>query len=76
MGVGNLEKGGGMKYQGVDLHKRYATISVRDEAGAEVKFMRARAGMSGYVGALGAICSRNCGVLTRPGKTKGRATVR
>ncbi len=42
-----------MKYHGVDLHKRYATISVRDEAGAEVKFLRAQADMSRYVVSLG-----------------------
>ncbi len=42
-----------MNYHGVDLHKKYATISVRDEAGAEVKFLRAQSDMSGYVGSLG-----------------------
>jgi len=30
-----------MKYHGVDLHKKYATISVRDEGGTEEKFLRA-----------------------------------
>jgi hypothetical protein len=53
MGVANLEKGGGMKYHGVDPHKRCATISVRDEAGAEVKFLRAQADMSRYMESLG-----------------------
>jgi len=42
-----------MRYHGLDLHKRYATISVRDEAGAEVRFLRAQADMSKYVGSLG-----------------------
>ncbi len=41
-----------MRYHGVDLHKRYATVSVRDEAGAEVKFLRAQADLKEYVASL------------------------
>ncbi len=29
-----------MRYYGVDLHKKYATISVRDEGGTEESFVR------------------------------------
>ena len=42
-----------MKYHGVDLHKKYATISVRNEAGTEEKFVRAQADIKGYVSSLG-----------------------
>jgi hypothetical protein len=35
-----------MRYHGVDLHKKYATISVRNEGGAEEKFVRAQADMT------------------------------
>jgi transposase len=41
-----------MKYHGVDLHKKYATISVRDEAGTEVRFVRAQADIKSYVATL------------------------
>ena len=50
---GFIEKGGGMRYHGVDLHKKYATISVRNEAGTEEKFVRAQADIKGYVTSLG-----------------------
>ena len=33
--LGLIEKGGDMKHHRVDLHKKYATISVRNEAGTE-----------------------------------------
>lgn len=42
-----------MRYHGVDLHKKYATISVRNETGAEEKFIRAQADIMGYVAGLG-----------------------
>jgi transposase len=42
-----------MKYHGVDLHKKYATISVRDEGGKEQSFARAQADIQGYVASLG-----------------------
>ncbi len=42
-----------MRYHGVDLHKKYATISVRNEAGTEEKFVRAQADIKGYVTSLG-----------------------
>jgi transposase len=42
-----------MKYHGVDLHKKYATISMRNEAGTEEKFVRAQADIKGYVASLG-----------------------
>ena len=42
-----------MKYHGMDLHKKYATISVRNEEGAEEKFVRAQADIKGYVASLG-----------------------
>ncbi len=42
-----------MKYHGVDLHKKYATISVRNEAGTEERFVRAQADIQGYVASLG-----------------------
>jgi hypothetical protein len=48
-----IEEGGDMKYHGVDLHKKYATISVRNEEGTEEKFVRAQADMKGYVSSLG-----------------------
>jgi transposase len=41
-----------MKYHGVDLHKKYATISVRDESGTEQCFVRAQADIRGYVSSL------------------------
>jgi transposase len=42
-----------MKYHGVDLHKKYATISVRDEAGNEERFVRAQHDIGAYVSGLG-----------------------
>ena len=42
-----------MKYHGVDLHKKYATVSVRNEEGTEEKFVRAQADIKGYVSTLG-----------------------
>ena len=42
-----------MRYHGVDLHKKYATISVRNEAGTEEKFVRAQADIKSYVATLG-----------------------
>ncbi len=42
-----------MRYHGVDLHKKYATISVRNEEGSEEKFVRAQADIKGYVASLG-----------------------
>ena len=42
-----------MRYHGVDLHKKYATISVRNEEGTEEKFVRAQADIKGYVSSLG-----------------------
>lgn len=49
-----------MNYHGVDLHKNYATISVRDEAGKEQSFARAQADLPGYLAKLG---SQDAGVL-------------
>jgi transposase len=42
-----------MKYHGVDLHKKYATISVRSEEGTEEKFVRAQTDIKSYVSGLG-----------------------
>ena len=42
-----------MKYHGVDLHKKYATVSVRNEEGTEEKFVRAQVDIRGYVQSLG-----------------------
>ena len=42
-----------MRYHGVDLHKKYVTISVRNEEGTEEKFVRARSDIKGYVESLG-----------------------
>lgn len=42
-----------MKYHGIDLHKKYATISVRDEAGNEERFLRAQYDIGAYVSTLG-----------------------
>jgi transposase len=41
-----------MRYHGVDLHKRYATVSVRDESGAQKAFMGREYDIGGYVGRL------------------------
>ena len=48
-----------MRYHGVDLHKKYATISVRNEEGIEEKFVRAQADIKGYVPAW-AVRTRWC----------------
>jgi transposase len=37
----------------VDLHKKYATISVRNEVGTEEQFTRTQTDIKGYVGSLG-----------------------
>jgi transposase len=42
-----------MKYHGVDLHKKYATISVREEGGKEQSFLRAQVDIQGYISSLG-----------------------
>ena len=42
-----------MRYHGVDLHKKYITISVRNEKGTEEKFVRAQADINAYVASLG-----------------------
>jgi len=41
-----------MRYHGVDLHKKYATVSVRDESGAQIAFMGREFDIEGYVGRL------------------------
>jgi transposase len=38
----------------MDLHKRFAAVSVRDEAGAEVRYLARVTDVAGYVGTLGA----------------------
>ncbi len=42
-----------MRYHGVDLHKAYVTVSVRDERGQEVAFMAREPNIRGYVASLG-----------------------
>lgn len=42
-----------MRYHGVDLHKRYATVSVRDGSGEEVQQVPRERDFSGYVEDLG-----------------------
>lgn len=42
-----------MRYHGMDLHKRFAAVSVRDEAGSEVRYLARVTDVSGYVGTLG-----------------------
>ena len=42
-----------MRYHGMDLHKKYSTISVRNEEGTEEKFVRAQEDIKGYVASLG-----------------------
>ena len=41
-----------MRYHGVDLHKRYATVSVRDEAGGQIAFIGREFDIAAYVGRL------------------------
>lgn len=41
-----------MRYHGVDLHKKYVTVSVRDEAGAQIAFMGRELDIAAYVGRL------------------------
>lgn len=43
-----------MRYHGVDLHKRYATISVRDDSGEEVGYVAREAKFKDWVEELGA----------------------
>ncbi len=43
-----------MKYHGVDLHKKYATVSVRDEAGEQIKFTARQFDIQAYVEKLNA----------------------
>ncbi len=43
-----------MRYHGVDLHKKYVTVSVRDETGAQIAFMGRETDITGYVGRLSA----------------------
>jgi transposase len=43
-----------MRYHGVDLHKRYCTISVREEGGQEISFIRRHEAFGSYVAQLGA----------------------
>jgi hypothetical protein len=42
-----------MRYRGVELHKRYAGISVRDEEGAEARFVPRERDFAGWVEELG-----------------------
>jgi transposase len=41
-----------MRYHGVDLHKKYVTVSIRDDAGAQIAFMGREYDLAGYVGRL------------------------
>lgn len=43
-----------MRYHGVDLHKKYVTVSVRDEDGGQIAFMLREYSIEGYVGKLNA----------------------
>jgi transposase len=43
-----------MRYHGVDLHKRFAAISVRDEVGEQVRYAAREANFAEYVASLGA----------------------
>jgi len=42
-----------MTYHGVDLHKSYATISVRDESGKAIRFLAHEANFGRYIEGLG-----------------------
>jgi transposase len=42
-----------MRYHGIDLHKGSAAISVRDEAGHELRYLAKVSDIAGYVAALG-----------------------
>ena len=42
-----------MRYHGVDLHKRYATISVRDDSGEQVRYVAQVQNFAEYVACLG-----------------------
>ena len=53
MNLRSHREGRGYEVPRVDLHKKYATISVRNEAGTEEKFVRAQADIKGYVATLG-----------------------
>ncbi len=41
-----------MRYHGVDLHKKYVTVSVRDETGGQIAFKGREPDIAGYVGSL------------------------
>jgi transposase len=60
----------------VDLHKKYATISVRNEQGTEEKFIRAQADIKGYVATLGSedvvVLEASAGALYWAGKIQGQ----
>jgi transposase len=43
-----------MRYHGIDLHKGSAAISVRDDAGRELRYLPRVVDIAGYVAALGA----------------------
>ena len=40
------------RFHGIDLHKRYATITIRDEEGSEIKHISKCADFRGYVATL------------------------
>ncbi len=42
-----------MRYHGVDLHKRYATVSVREESGEPMRFIAREPDFRHYVAGLG-----------------------
>ncbi len=42
-----------MRYHGVDLHKRYATVSTRDEQGVQQSYVAHQRDMAAYVAKLG-----------------------
>ncbi len=56
-----------MTYHGVDLHKRYATVSVRDEKGKAVRFLAHEADFGRYIEGLGAtdvvVLETSCGTF-------------
>jgi len=43
----------GINFHGIDMHKRYATISVRDQSGEEINFIVNCTDVHSYVSALG-----------------------
>lgn len=42
-----------MRFHGVDLHKRFATLSVRDESGAQIRYIARVENFAQYVAGLG-----------------------